>query len=141
MSWADSRTERAKSAFFRLLDNGDTANIVVAGEPTVVKRQGMRGGEVTRFHVPVIVGGEVKTWDMSGKTLDQLAAFEGGGLGLCFTVKRVGGKGDTNTVYVLKEKKLSLEDRERLAASGLLAKATIPPGGTPDEEEDDALPF
>ena len=141
MSWKDSKDARAGAEFFRLKDDGDHGTIIVVGEPRVVKRRGMMGGDATRYYLPVLTPGGLKTWDMSGKTLDVLAAIPDGGFGERFVVTRRGKAGDTNTVYEITPKPLSAEEKDRLVRSGkLLADSGIAPGDQVDGE-DDTIPF
>ena len=141
MSWSDARRARAESEFFRLKDDGDTAWIIIAGEPSVVKRQGMKGGESVRYYLPVITPGGLKTWDMSGKTFDVVAAVPKGGFGERFTVTRHGKAGSTETTYSLDPKPLSDDERDRLAKSGLLLKAAQQQDARDAGGVDDMIPF
>jgi len=141
MSWSDAKKARAESEFFRLKDDGDEATIIIAGEPRVVKRQGMKGGETTRFYIPIIHKGVLKTWDVGGQMLDKIASIPKGGLGERFTVTRRGKANDTNTTYDVIAKPLSAEDADRLARSGLLAKAGGLPSDAGADTGDDTIPF
>ena len=147
MSWQDCRKERAASAYFKLPNDGDKATIVIVGEPSPVKRPGMKGGIVTRYTLPVVDKTGLKTWDMSGKTLDAVAALPNGGLGERYVVTRVGAAGSADTYYTFTSKPLSDDERKRLAESGLLERGAVhtPPPATPPvanrDSGEDAIPF
>lgn len=147
MSWTDSKKARAETAYFKLQNDGDKASLIIVGEPSPVKRTGMKGGVITRYALPVVDKVGLKTWDCSGKTLDVVAALPNGGLGERYTVTRKGAANDPNTTYVFTPKPLLEVERTRLAASGLLERGAVhtpPPAAEPldaDADAEDTIPF
>lgn len=141
MTWDDSDRARAEADFLRLPEDGNTATVVFVGEPKVVKRAGMRGGEVIRFYLPVLYHKGLKTWDVSGKTLDVIKALPNRGLGERYVITRHGAKGSSATAYALEVKPLSEDEQKHFTASGYMRAPDVPPAGQAGDDDDDSIPF
>jgi hypothetical protein len=140
MSWEDTVKAMAESRYFRLSEDGNTADITFVGEPRPITKNGKGGAPVRRYYISVYHDGEVKTWDCSKDTIGRVASLPDRGYGRRFTVERHGKPDDPKTYYTFVEKPLSPQEANWLKMSGLLETT----GAAPDKEKPDGsyyLPF
>jgi hypothetical protein len=140
MTWEDTDKAMAASRFFKLADDGATAEIVFVGEPEPVKKEGKGGVTARRYYMPVYFNGEVMTWDCSRDTISRIAALPGRGYARRFVVTRHGKKDDPRTYYTFVEKPLSVQETNWLKRSGFLVEI-LSDAGPARTTGDDAIPF